>query len=197
MIHLSEPKSAAEIFARRRTRARLPWMQHEDARKKWNEKAARERQERDRADLEIQKQAASEYAIRENALFDRLVELLLTTPHTSSPRRSALIAASFRSPLSIRGIQSFVAGEYQVNLDDLLGPRRGGKLPAARQMAYYLCCKIRGDLSIASIARLFDRDHTTLLSAKKVIESKPAIMERAAVLTERLLAESKKREARR
>lgn len=61
------------------------------------------------------------------------------------------------------------AEEWEVSLALVLGPRRAQPAALARQVAMYLAVELRPDLSYPTIARLLDRDHTTIIHAARRI----------------------------
>ncbi len=70
---------------------------------------------------------------------------------------------------SAREIQKAVCTFYDVELRDLLSPRRSVEIARPRQVAVYLCKQLTM-LSMPKIGKLFgDRDHTTILAANRRI----------------------------
>jgi chromosomal replication initiator protein len=55
----------------------------------------------------------------------------------------------------------------------MLSPSRASEVSRARQIAMYLSRELT-DLSLAEIARQFDRDHTTILHAVRVVSARAA-----------------------
>lgn len=69
-------------------------------------------------------------------------------------------------------IQEIVARRYSIGVSDLLGKRRTQNIAYARQVAMYLCRELTSS-SFPEIGGLFGgRDHSTVIHAKRVIESK-------------------------
>ena len=192
MIRLSEPQTAAEIFARHKARSRLPWMQREDQRAIWNLRAAQERREQEQHDEE---QAAWAEAIRikeEDLYFERIVSRIFEAmPRVAGrwiKKREARYRLLPKSPpkpdfIPVSHILIGVANEYGLTVEDLIGERKAHA--RARQVAYYLVCSIRKDLSIKAASRELNRDHTTLLSGLKAIRRRPSQM----AVAEKLLVE--------
>jgi chromosomal replication initiator protein len=69
---------------------------------------------------------------------------------------------------SVRAIQDAVASVLGVTREELLSPRRTPKVARARQLAMYLTRELT-PLSLAQIAREFDRDHSTVLHAIRTV----------------------------
>lgn len=63
---------------------------------------------------------------------------------------------------TVASIQDAVASVLNVSRADLLSPRRNARITRARQLAMYLSRELTS-LSLAQIARDFDRDHSTVL----------------------------------
>jgi chromosomal replication initiator protein len=55
----------------------------------------------------------------------------------------------------------------------MLSPSRSSEVSRGRQIAMYLSRELT-DLSLAEIARQFDRDHTTILHAVRVVSTRAA-----------------------
>jgi hypothetical protein len=69
----------------------------------------------------------------------------------------------------VRTIQRAVARECGFALADILGPSRKKKLTLARQIGMWLA--LQTGLSFPVIGRMFNRDHTTVLHAKRKIDA--------------------------
>jgi chromosomal replication initiator protein len=78
-----------------------------------------------------------------------------------------------RARVSVERVESVVAAEVGVGVDLVRSPSRGGRVVLARQIAMYLMRKLLG-LSFAVIGERYGRDHTTVLHAVRVIESRRA-----------------------
>lgn len=82
------------------------------------------------------------------------------------------ISADDASPVSIDAIQRVVAQKYSVEVKDLKGHQRTASIALPRQVAMYLGC-IMTDHSSTDIGRAFgNKDHSTVLHARKKIEKK-------------------------
>lgn len=82
----------------------------------------------------------------------------------------------------IKIIQEAVCEEYGISLEDMLSERRFHKIAHPRQIAMYLAFKL-STASSCNIGDAFDRDHTTVLHAIKVIERH---IERDAIFAQRV-----------
>ena len=72
--------------------------------------------------------------------------------------------------ISIESIQNIVAAHYNLNINEMLSPRRSRSLARPRQIAMYLA-KQHTTKSLPEIGRNFsNRDHTTVIHAVKKIE---------------------------
>ena len=72
--------------------------------------------------------------------------------------------------ISIESIQNIVAAHYNLNINEMLSPRRSRSLARPRQIAMYLV-KQNTTKSLPEIGRNFsNRDHTTVIHAVKKIE---------------------------
>ena len=69
------------------------------------------------------------------------------------------------APAAAHNIIRLVALRRDVNLDDILGPRRDRHLVAARYEAIRLVKSHCPHLSYPGIGRVFNRDHTSILNA--------------------------------
>jgi chromosomal replication initiator protein len=74
---------------------------------------------------------------------------------------------------SIPAIQGAVCSVLGISQAALLSPSRASEVSRARQIAMYLSRELT-DLSLAEIARQFDRDHTTILHAVRAVSSRAA-----------------------
>ena len=70
---------------------------------------------------------------------------------------------------SVPAIQGAVCSILGISQQAMLSPSRASEVSRARQMAMYLSRELT-DLSLAEIARQFDRDHTTILHACHKVE---------------------------
>ncbi len=72
---------------------------------------------------------------------------------------------------SVSAIQEAVCSVLGVSRQDLLSPRRTAPISRARHVAMYLARDLTS-LSLAQIAREFDRDHSTVLHAVRIVSSR-------------------------
>ena len=71
--------------------------------------------------------------------------------------------------INVESIQNIVAAHYNLNIDEMLSPRRSRSLARPRQIAMYLA-KLHTTNSLPDIGRKFsNRDHTTVIHAVKKI----------------------------
>lgn len=92
-----------------------------------------------------------------------LVRELLTTADKNEPHPTTSVEAP-----TVRAIQDAVCTVLHLSRDDLLSSSRNPQVTKARQVAMYLSRELTG-LSLAQIAREFNRDHTTVLHAIRKI----------------------------
>ena len=72
----------------------------------------------------------------------------------------------------VETIQRVVALKYNVDVKDLKGEKKNASIVMPRQVAMYLAC-VMTDMSSTDIGRAFgNRDHSTVLHARKKIEAK-------------------------
>ena len=87
------------------------------------------------------------------------------------PRQEAGGSETGPHPHSIAAIQDAVCGVLGVSRAELLSPSRTERVVRARHLAMYLARELTS-LSLAQIARAFDRDHTTVMHAVRAIEGR-------------------------
>jgi chromosomal replication initiator protein len=75
---------------------------------------------------------------------------------------------------SIAAIQGATCSVLGVAEPDLLSPKRTAKVSSARQIAMYLSRDMTS-LSLAAVAREFQRDHTTVLHAVRAVSARIAV----------------------
>ena len=74
------------------------------------------------------------------------------------------------STISVESIQKIVASHFNLNLQEMLSPRRSRSLARPRQIAMYLA-KQHTTNSLPDIGRKFsNRDHTTVIHAVRKID---------------------------
>ncbi len=83
---------------------------------------------------------------------------------------SALIVSNDPPEMTAKKIVETVSKKYGVPTDEIYGRKRTKQISNARNISIYIIRKITS-LSLVSIAQLFDRDHTTVMSAIKSTES--------------------------
>lgn len=82
------------------------------------------------------------------------------------------IAADDSNPVLIETIQRVVALKYSIDVKDLKGHQRTASISMPRQVAMYLSC-VMTDQSSTDIGRAFGgKDHSTVLHARKKMESR-------------------------
>lgn len=69
---------------------------------------------------------------------------------------------------TIAAIQRAVAEHFGLSLDRMLCSRRLREFTRPRQLAMYLACELT-HASMPQIGRSFDRDHTTVLHARRLV----------------------------
>ena len=90
--------------------------------------------------------------------------------HPSPDAPLGRYASRDRKVPSVGEIQEAVCAVLHLSLDELLSTRRTPRIVRARQLAMYLARDITG-LSLARIARDFNRDHSTVLHAIRRVEA--------------------------
>ena len=99
---------------------------------------------------------------------------LLSEPLTTPIVRRALgrgePAAAAEAP-TLAAIQDAVCAVNGLTKEELLSQRRSPKIARSRQLAMYMARELTG-LSLAEIARGFDRDHTTVMHAIRSVKGR-------------------------
>ena len=91
--------------------------------------------------------------------------------------------------LSVESIQNLVASHFNLNLEELLSPRRSRSLARPRQIAMYLAKQYTTN-SLPDIGRKFsNRDHTTVIHAVKKIDE---LIQKDNEIKENIIAIKKK-----
>ena len=87
----------------------------------------------------------------------------------------------------VRVIQEAVAHYYSLSLEDLLSGKRERKFSRPRQVAMYLAAELTGQPG-TEIGRRFNRDHTTVIHARrqiaKLLRSEPMLAHDVRLLRE-------------
>lgn len=101
--------------------------------------------------------------------------------------------ASWRVPamLSVRLIQSLVAGHYGTTRSKLIGDQRLAALVFARHVAMWLSLEMLNGATLPAVGRAFRRDHTTVLHGRnrirKLIADDPAFAQEVEDLRQQVL----------
>lgn len=74
-------------------------------------------------------------------------------------------------PIEINIIKKIVAKRYNLKIEDLTSSRRMQSIAWPRQIAMYLATNLT-DLSLLEIGREFNRDHSTIIHARDVVQDK-------------------------
>lgn len=85
--------------------------------------------------------------------------------------RTGSLPAPGRAAPTLAAIQEAVCRLHGLTADELLSPRRSLRVAHARQLAMYLA-KEMTSLSLAEIARGFDRDHSTVIHAIRSVTAR-------------------------
>ncbi len=75
------------------------------------------------------------------------------------------------APPTLREIQDAVCKVQGVAREDLLSPRRSPRVARARQLAMYMARELT-PMTLAEIARGFDRDHTTVIHGLRAVDER-------------------------
>lgn len=78
---------------------------------------------------------------------------------------------SRRKRITVINIQKTVCNFYGISHNALIGKKKDKNIAYARQIAMYICYKML-DITVSSIGKSFNRDHSTVLHSIKVIEEK-------------------------
>lgn len=95
----------------------------------------------------------------------------LPAPPPSKPKlnvfASVLTLQEADDKIPAKKILSVVADVHSLRMGDILGPRRWNALVNARHHAVAIILLLRPDLSLPLIGRLMNRDHTTIINARR------------------------------
>lgn len=83
---------------------------------------------------------------------------------------SALVISNDPPELTARKIVETVSKKYGVPVDEIYGRKRNKQIANARNISIYIIRQVTS-LSQTAIAQLFSRDHTTVISSLKAVES--------------------------
>ena len=64
-----------------------------------------------------------------------------------------------------------VTKKYGISKEEMIGPKRNKEIANARHACVYLIRQVT-DMSLPAIAKVFNRDHATIMSSLKNIESR-------------------------
>jgi len=84
---------------------------------------------------------------------------------------SNVIAEEAENVVSVESIQKTVAEYYDLRVSDITGPRRLANIAFPRQVAMYFSRRMT-ELSAASVAEKFSRNHATVVHAVQAVEAK-------------------------
>jgi chromosomal replication initiator protein len=73
--------------------------------------------------------------------------------------------------VTVDKIFATVFKKYGISKEDLIGSKRSREIAQARHMTIYLIRDIT-EMSYPNIGKIFNRDHTTILSSCEIIENK-------------------------
>lgn len=123
-----------------------------------------------------------------NPLMDRIADLTRQLDEA----RAQLAAPPPKPPVSIEGVQIFIATAYGMRLTELRSPRREKCVVRVRHIAIYIVKEMTAR-SLPAIGRMFGhRDHTTILAAIRKIERMRAEDQAFNAEIENLLAKAAK-----
>ncbi len=71
--------------------------------------------------------------------------------------------------VTVDKIFGVVYNHYGISREEIVGPKRNKEIAAARHITVHLIDKIT-QMSLNNIAKIFDRDHTTILSSLRAVE---------------------------
>jgi chromosomal replication initiator protein len=97
-------------------------------------------------------------ALNDNTVDEKLVEEVVKFLASSSPE------------LTSRGITELISDQFKLSLEELRSKSRKRTIAFPRQVAMYLCRK-HTEETLAEIGKVFNRDHSTVMHAVKVISA--------------------------
>lgn len=121
--------------------------------KRREEKQAAMEAERDRVKKELEDQKREKEAKKQRNLDE------------ARERQKAAIERNISANIAVKEIISIVAEKHLMKYKDVVGPRRTHRVVAARWEAMRTVHEMKPWMSVAQIARAFNRDHTTALHA--------------------------------
>lgn len=78
---------------------------------------------------------------------------------------------SIKKRVTVANIQKQVESFYNISHSALIGKKKDRNIAYARQIAMYLCYKLL-DITLSSIGKEFNRDHSTVLHSVNIVEEK-------------------------
>lgn len=84
---------------------------------------------------------------------------------------SELLGGAEPVNVTVDKIFTSIYRKYGISREEIVGPKRNKEIAAARHIAVYLILKIT-EMSQNNVAKIFERDHTTILSSKQAIEKR-------------------------
>jgi chromosomal replication initiator protein len=84
---------------------------------------------------------------------------------------SELLGGAERASVTIDKIFTAIYKKYNVKKEDIVGARRTKEIAAARHKAIYLVRTIT-EMSLPNIGKIFNRDHSTIMSSIEAVEKK-------------------------
>lgn len=109
--------------------------------------------ERDRVKKELEDQKQKKEAEKQRKIDE------------AKERQKAAIERNISAKMAVKEIISIVAEKHLMKYEDVVGPRRTHRVVAARWEAMRAVHEMKPWMSVAQIARVFNRDHTTALYA--------------------------------
>lgn len=86
---------------------------------------------------------------------------------------SGSVPEIIREPMTVKAIAQIVADEYDIPLHEIMGERRHKETTVARHVAQWLCKKHAG-WSLAHTGRRFNKHHTSVIHACRLVDASVA-----------------------
>lgn len=109
----------------------------------------------------------TERKIEQPKLVQSVAQPLISTEVIVANFRVIVPGISPMSKLKGKDIIKRVCWEYEMDVASVLGTSRNKKVVKVRQLAMVAVRRLRPDLHLTDIGRLFNRDHTTVLHSLK------------------------------
>ena len=96
-----------------------------------------------------------------------------------------LVFSGLLSKHKLKIVMEEVSGEFKLSIESLLMPSRRNEVVYPRMVVFYLarnCC----DLSLESIAGMFQKDHTTVMHGEKTVKNRMETEKEFKVLVEKI-----------